>query len=229
MPISIEADNTLAQGYLKINGVTAATVTSTGLTTASLQDSAVTTAKVQDSAITTAKIADANITPAKLSQPFTFQTSKASTSGLSVEFTDIPSWAKRITISLNGVSTSGSSALLVQLGTSSGFTTSGYTGGGMTFANASVVGITSTAGIPITGAMLAGNTFGGVATIVNTTGNQWSGSGSIGGGPTISAGNAGGFGAGSVSLAAALDRIRVTTVNRTDTFDAGTINIAYEG
>jgi hypothetical protein len=36
-------------------------------------------------------------------------------------------------------------------------------------------------------------------------------------------------GAGSVTLSATLDRIRITTVNGTDTFDAGSINIAYEG
>ena len=46
MPISIEADPTLAQGYIKVNGTTAATVTSTGLTTASLQNAAVTAAKL---------------------------------------------------------------------------------------------------------------------------------------------------------------------------------------
>ena len=53
MPISIEADPTLAQGYLKVNGVTAATVTSTGLTTASLQDAAVTQAKLASNVATT--------------------------------------------------------------------------------------------------------------------------------------------------------------------------------
>lgn len=46
MPISIEADPTLPQGYIKVNGTTAATVTSTGLTTASLQNAAVTNAKL---------------------------------------------------------------------------------------------------------------------------------------------------------------------------------------
>lgn len=46
MPISIEADPTLAQGYIKVNGTTAATVTSTGLTTASLQNAAVTNSKL---------------------------------------------------------------------------------------------------------------------------------------------------------------------------------------
>ena len=34
--------------------------------------------------------------------------------------------------------------------------------------------------------------------------------------------------AGRVTLSGALDRVRVTTVNGTDTFDAGSINILYE-
>jgi hypothetical protein len=34
---------------------------------------------------------------------------------------------------------------------------------------------------------------------------------------------------GSKSLSAALDRVRLTTVNGTDTFDAGSVNIMYEG
>jgi len=34
--------------------------------------------------------------------------------------------------------------------------------------------------------------------------------------------------AGSKTLSAQLDRIRITTVNGTDTFDAGSINIMYE-
>jgi len=38
-----------------------------------------------------------------------------------------------------------------------------------------------------------------------------------------------GFGNGAVTLGGTLDRVRITTVNGTDTFDAGTINILYEG
>jgi hypothetical protein len=36
------------------------------------------------------------------------------------------------------------------------------------------------------------------------------------------------FGGGTVTLGGTLDRVRITTVNGTDTFDAGTINILYE-
>jgi hypothetical protein len=35
-------------------------------------------------------------------------------------------------------------------------------------------------------------------------------------------------GSGSKTLSGTLDRVRITTVNGTDTFDAGTINIMYE-
>lgn len=34
--------------------------------------------------------------------------------------------------------------------------------------------------------------------------------------------------AGSITLPGTLDRIRITTVNGTDTFDAGSVNIMYE-
>jgi hypothetical protein len=37
------------------------------------------------------------------------------------------------------------------------------------------------------------------------------------------------LGSGSVTLSGVLDRVAVTTVNGTDTFDAGTVNILYEG
>jgi len=35
-------------------------------------------------------------------------------------------------------------------------------------------------------------------------------------------------GGGGITLSGTLDRVRITTVNGTDTFDAGTINIMYE-
>jgi len=38
-----------------------------------------------------------------------------------------------------------------------------------------------------------------------------------------------GLGGSSISLSGTLDRVRITTVNGTDTFDAGSINILYEG
>ena len=52
-------------------------------------------------------------------------TAQNSTSGTAIDFTGIPSWVKRITVMFNGVSTNGTSNLLLQIGAGS-VTTSGY-------------------------------------------------------------------------------------------------------
>lgn len=158
--------------------------------------------------------------------PFTSGTAVASTSGTSIDFTSIPSWVKRITVMFSGVSTNGSSAVQVQLGTSSGATTSGYLGSGVAVA-ASSVASTSTAGFKLNGSSTgAGELINGLVTIslLNSATNTWSAFGGVG---RSDAGQMY-YCAGSVPLAAVLDRVRVTTVNGTDTFDAGSINILYE-
>jgi hypothetical protein len=62
--------------------------------------------------------------------------------------------------------------------------------------------------------------------IDNVTSNTWVSSHTLGSGTSLT--GLSGFGGGSKTLSATLDRIRITTVNGTDTFDAGTINIIYE-
>jgi hypothetical protein len=153
-------------------------------------------------------------------------TAVASTSGTSIDFTSIPSWVKRVTVMFNNVSTNGTSAVMLQLGTSSGVTTSGYTSTGQGFSPAGGLGATtSTAGVLTMDAALAVGNLDGNWQICNQTTNTWvvSGVGNRG------AGGYSCFGAGRVALSATLDRIRITTVNGTDTFDAGSINILYEG
>ena len=149
----------------------------------------------------------------------TSDTAKASTSGTSIDFTGIPSWAKRITVMLSGVSTNGTSNLLFQVGSSS-FTTTGYTGAAKQTNNAS--GVNPTTGFAITEEMIAANTYQGYVLITNITGNTWVSSGQAAYDNVTSTGN------GSVNLGGTLDRVRITTVNGTDTFDAGSINIMYE-
>ncbi len=156
--------------------------------------------------------------------PIVSGTAQASTSGTSIDFTSIPSWAKRITVMLSGVSTNGTSNPIVQLGTSSGVTTSGYVGTGSE-AGATTGATSYTAGFGIRSAV-ATNTVQGIITLccLNASTNVW-----VASGVTAQPSNA--FThqiAGTVTLAATLDRIRITTVNGTDTFDAGTINILYE-
>lgn len=154
----------------------------------------------------------------------TLATAVASTSGTSIDFTALPSWIKRITLMFNEVSVSGTSAFLIQLGTgSTTFTTSGYVSTGGTFSSGGSNQTTSTAGM-----VMFSNTgsakFSGTMTISNITGNTWVSSHS--GKYSTSNSNAGG---GVIALGAVLTAVRFTTVNGTDTYNAGTVNILYEG
>ena len=58
--------------------------------------------------------------------PLTAGTVVASTSGVAIDFTSIPSWVKRITVNLDGVSTNGTSTYQIQLGDAGGPETTGY-------------------------------------------------------------------------------------------------------
>lgn len=209
------------------SSVIGAYIADDAITTTKIADSNVTTAKIDDDAVTTAKILDANVTPAKLSQPLTSGTAQASTSGTSIDFTGIPSWVKRITVMFSGVSTNGSSSISIQLGTSGGIVSSGYLGSGC-FVQPSNTTSSSTATAQFLASMnVASSTvFHGTSTLnlLNSATNLWSFQ-SVGA-RSDNAANI--FGAGSVTLSGVLDRIRITTANGTDTFDAGSINILYE-
>jgi hypothetical protein len=156
-------------------------------------------------------------------------TAVASTSGTSIDFTSIPSWAKKITVMFNGVSTSGTSDALLRIGSGS-ITTSGYTSiGGSYWTGASAsAAVTSGIALSYTGLTYAAGAYTGAITLnlLNSSTNLWVASGSLsstGGTVTFSSAVV-----GSLALAGALDRVRITTVNGTDTFDAGSINILYE-
>lgn len=143
------------------------------------------------------------------------------TSGTNIDFTGIPSGVKRITVGFNGVSTNGTSYVMVQLGAGS-FTTTGYTGcsinvcgGGIQF---------STGFAPVYGAAAGANTRYGLMIMTLIGSNTWVCTFSMGNGDGICPSHGG----GAVTLSGTLDRVRITTVNGTDTFDAGSVNILYE-
>ena len=153
------------------------------------------------------------------SSVITSGTSQASTSGTSIDFTGIPSWVKRITVMFNGVSTNGTSPVIVQLGTGATptYTTSGYQS--FVLYNGGTTNITN--GLTTIGIGASDTRWGSM--ILSTSGsNSW----------TEIVGNAvgtnGGAGGGGITLGAALTAIRITTSNGTDAFDAGSINILYE-
>lgn len=141
-------------------------------------------------------------------------------SGTAVDFTGIPSWVKRITIILNGVSTSGTSVKQLQLGSGTILTT-GYLGTGSAISSG-VGTTTATTGFPIY-SILAADVISGSFVLNNISGNIWV-CNSFGKTSTTNSF----VGGGDVTLSGVLDRIRITTVNGTDTFDAGSINIMYE-
>lgn len=149
-------------------------------------------------------------------------TSVASTSGTSIDFTSIPSWVKRITVMFNGVSTSGTSIPLVQLGNSGGIEITGYLGtGGNVAGNVYAL---QTIGFGLSGSHSAAQIMHGQIIITLISANSWVCS------SLLYRSEATGMlsGGGSKTLSATLDRVRITTVNGTDTFDAGTINILVE-
>lgn len=147
-------------------------------------------------------------------------TAQNSTSGTSIDFTGIPANTRQITVLFNGVSTTGTSVPIIQLGTSASYTSSGYLGAactGATFINLST-------GFAYAATNTAARVIHGTATIINVSSNIWVFSSVTG----LSNEASMNWGGGSISLAGTLDRVRITTVGGTDTFDAGVINILYQ-
>jgi len=143
----------------------------------------------------------------------------------SVDFTGIPSWVKRVTVMFGGVSTNGTSLKLVQIGSGS-FTTTGYVSSSAIIAGATGFSASSsTDGFIIRSDDTADNLMG-TMTINLLTGNTYVSSHSFG--DSLGTYISGYMGGGNVTLSGTLDRVRITTVNGTDTFDEGTINIMYE-
>lgn len=146
-------------------------------------------------------------------------TAVATTSGTLIDFTGIPSWVKRITVMFNNVSLSGTSDILIQIGAGSVVTT-GYASGSSTSNN---VNRNATTGFNIlAGAAVIGSY--GHLQLTLITGNTWVSSHQT----TLQGTVVSAVGGGAVTLSGTLDRVRITTVNGTDTFDAGSINLLWE-
>ena len=146
-------------------------------------------------------------------------------SGTSVDFTSIPSWVRRITVMFSGVSTNGSSHIQIQLGDSGGVETTGYLGTSTTIQGTAAGTTAFTAGFGIRYDSAAGVRHGAITlSLLNSSTNAWAAAGVLATSDTAATIQT----AGSKALSDVLDRVRITTVNGTDTFDAGTINILFE-
>jgi hypothetical protein len=141
-----------------------------------------------------------------------------------MDFPGIPSWAKCVKVYFNSLSTTGSSVVIVRLGTSTGAVTTGYVGSASYMLT--TVGTTSfTTGFAVGNNYSAACARTGMMEINNFLGNTWTEVVSISSPMTLETGN----GAGIVGLPGVLDRIQITTVNGSDTFDGGSVCISYEG
>ncbi len=191
---------------------------SPNLTSASLTTPTLTTPSASNGTFTSPTFAG---TPTGVGV-LTSGTAVASTSGTAIDFTSIPSWVKRITVMLSGVSTNSTSLVQLQLGDAGGFETTGYLSAAQNGASSA----NSSTGYLLTQANAAASSLTGNAVLCKIDGNTWIISGDVAQQPTVSA-NVASLG-GSKTLSDTLTQVRITTVNGTDTFDAGTINILYE-
>jgi hypothetical protein len=155
----------------------------------------------------------------------TLSTAVPSTSGTAIDFTNIPSWCKRVTVMFQGVSTNGTNNLQIQLGAGS-VTTSGYAGS-VSYGGSGATTFNST-GLLIYSLVVAAQNHQGAVTLTLLGSNTWVSVGNL----AANASSATCFSAGAIALSGTLDRIRIiasATGSPADTFDAGTINLLLEG
>jgi hypothetical protein len=140
-------------------------------------------------------------------------------------FTGIPSWVKRITVMLNGVSTTSNGVPTLRLGTSSGVENTTYSSTISQVQLSAVLGQQSaTSGFELVPTGSGGYIYSGNLVLTNISGNAWILSGNL----AIPASGFSLLTAGNKTLAGVLTQLQLTTTGGSDTFDAGTINIMYE-
>ncbi len=158
-------------------------------------------------------------------RPLVLMTSQASTSGTSIDFTGIPSWAKRVSIGFNQMGISANGYFGLQLGTSGGIETSGYVGANIDHAVGENLAAWSTSallGLTVANGWVFSGTI--TAMLMNPSANTWSISGVLG--QTSGASARGSYSGGVKTLSGTLTQIRVLAV--AGAFNAGIINVMYE-
>jgi hypothetical protein len=153
-------------------------------------------------------------------------TTTASTSGTYVEFLNVPSHVMRVSFNLSGVSTSGTSSPIVQIGDSGGVEATGYNCVATLLPNGGATSNSSfTAGFGISSTLASNVLYGRIVLErLDAASNLWTAQGSV----SVPSGPSTALLTGSKALSATLDRVRLTTLNGTDTFDAGSVSILYE-
>jgi hypothetical protein len=151
-------------------------------------------------------------------------TEQATTSGTAIDFTGIPAGVRRITITFNGVSFTGTDSPAIQLGDSGGFETTGYTGQvGIAAGTGVGTSLVFSSNFNLLAEVFAAETCSGVITLVNQSGNLWLCTGMSNRYTTTQVQ----VSSGQKTLSDVLDRVRFR-VNGAASFDAGAVNIMWE-
>jgi hypothetical protein len=151
-------------------------------------------------------------------------TEQATTSGTAIDFTGIPAGVRRITITFNGVSFTGTDSPAIQLGDSGGFETTGYTGQvGIAAGTGAGTSLVFSTNFNLLAEVFAAETCSGVITLVNQSGNLWLCTGMSNRYTTTQVQ----VSSGQKTLSDVLDRVRFR-VNGAASFDAGAVNIMWE-
>jgi hypothetical protein len=178
--------------------------------------------KAEDDALLAVKASAATVATIQSTyNKLTLDITQIATSGVNKDFV-IPSNAKRVTLFFNGLSGSGSAAIIAQLGAGSVQST-GYVCANTVILNSSSTVTQGSTGV-IFGGTAGANTVYGSITFTHMGNNTWVCTGTV----NYSNVAATGFICGAVTLTGTLDRLRVTTANGTDTFDAGAVNVLVE-
>jgi len=230
------------------------TLATNEIVTANITDANVTTVKLADDAVTLAKMApgtDGNLitydasgnpaavatgslgnvltsagagAPPTMSMPSTITSDTSVGTGNSYDITGIPAGVRCVHVLFEGVSTASTSAILVQLGDAGGIETSGYVAEGSHLISGSVASTaSSTAGFLMSYHAAAQSLSGVMDLYLKDAANfTWisSHNGRLATNIVVN-------GAGVKSLSAALTQIRITTVNGSQAFDAGTVALQY--
>jgi len=166
----------------------------------------------------------AYVTTSVAASGITLATKQASTSGTSIDFTSIPAGTKRITIMFAGVSTTGTSDVIVQLGDSGGVETTGYSGNNVDSTQSG--GVVNNTGFILNNLQGAGDGADGAVTLTLMDADtfMWVMTSTMSDDASTNVF----WTSGTKTLSAELDRVRITTVTGSQTFDGGAINIAVE-
>lgn len=155
----------------------------------------------------------------------TLKASVATTSGTYADITSIPSGTKYMVFSLYGVSSSGTSNYIVQIGDSGGIETGSYTTNVCAYNGSGLANKTDGWHMHL-GIAAAGAYYGSlILSLVDSSTNSWQGFGQCNNNNSAYMCHC----VGGKDLSAELTQIRLTTTGGSDTFDAGKIGLVCMG